>query len=68
MRDSCDPRQNRLLAALLARERDRVFTHLELVPMPRGKILCEPDQILRYVYFPIDCVISFMYDGSRGGR
>ena len=61
MRDSCDPRQNRLLAALLARERDRVFTQLELVPMPRGKILCEPGQILRYVYFPIDCVISFLY-------
>jgi CRP-like cAMP-binding protein len=29
--------------------------------MPLGKIVCEPGSVLRHVYFPIDCIISFLY-------
>jgi CRP-like cAMP-binding protein len=53
--------QNRLLAALPAAKRRRILPHLQLVGMPLGKVLCEPGSVLRYVYFPIDCIISFSY-------
>lgn len=59
--DDTDPGQNRLLAALRAAERRRIFPHLQLVRMPLGKVLCEPGSALRYVYFPIDCIVSFLY-------
>lgn len=61
MRDGTYPDQNRLLAALPAAERERIFPHLQLVRMPLGKVLCEPGSVLRYVYFPLDCIISFLY-------
>ena len=57
----CDPDQNRLLAALSPAERDRVYPHLRLVPMPLGKVLYESDDILRHVYFPIDSIVSLLY-------
>jgi CRP-like cAMP-binding protein len=60
-RASCDPQQNRLLAALQPAERDRIFPHLDLVPMPLGKMVYEPSHKLRHVYFPVDCIISFLY-------
>jgi hypothetical protein len=61
MPKSCGPQQNRLLAALPAAERERIYPHLELVPMTLGHVLAEPTNVQRYVYFPTDCVISFSY-------
>jgi CRP-like cAMP-binding protein len=55
------PQQNHLLAALPADERDRLYPHLQLVPMPLGKVLYEPGDVQRYVYFPADCIISLLY-------
>ena len=55
------PQRNQLLAALSKEERDRIFPHLTVVPMPLGKVLYEPGDMLRHVYFPIDCIVSLLY-------
>jgi CRP-like cAMP-binding protein len=56
-----DPQQNRLLAALSAAERKRIYPHLQLVPMPLGKILYESDDVMHHVYFPTDSIVSLLY-------
>jgi CRP-like cAMP-binding protein len=56
-----DPRQNHLLAALPAAERERLFPHLELVAMPLGEVLYEPGDALRHVFFPSNCIVSLLY-------
>lgn len=61
------PDENHLLASLLDAERERLHPRLQLVPMPAGKILYEPGDVLKHVYFPIDCVVSLlcvMRDGA----
>src|SRR6202046_3961463 len=55
------PHQNHLLAAFSDTERERLFPHLELVPMPLGQVLYESGDVLRYVYFPTDCIVSLLY-------
>jgi CRP-like cAMP-binding protein len=61
MPPSHDPRQNYLLAALSPAERERLYPHLRLVPMPLGKVLYESGDVLRHVYFPTDCIVSLLY-------
>jgi CRP-like cAMP-binding protein len=56
-----NPQQNHLLAALPSDERERLYPHLELVPMPLGKVLYESGDRLRYVYFPTDSIVSLLY-------
>jgi CRP-like cAMP-binding protein len=56
-----DPQQNHLLAAFSTAERERLFPHLELVSMPLGQVLYESGDVLRYVYFPTDCIVSLLY-------
>ena len=55
------PTQNSLLAALSAPEQERLFSQLELVPMPLGKVLYESGNQLGHVYFPADCIVSLLY-------
>ncbi|MBN8279920.1 MAG: Crp/Fnr family transcriptional regulator [Gammaproteobacteria bacterium] len=55
------PSRNLLLAALPARELDHFARHLELVPMPLGKVLYESDSHQAHVYFPTDCIVSLLY-------
>jgi CRP-like cAMP-binding protein len=55
------PEQNHLLAALPAEARDRIYPHLELVPLPLGKVLYESGDALRHVYFPTDSIVSLLY-------
>jgi len=55
-----------LLAALPTAERGRVFPHLEFLPMPLGGVLYEPGDILPYVYFPTDCIVSLLYMMADG--
>lgn len=62
-----EPQQNRLLKALLAAARERLYPLLEFVPMPLGKVLYESGDMLRHVYFPTDSIVSLLYvmeDGS----
>src|ERR1051326_8582170 len=63
---SHDPQQNHLLAALSPAERDRIYPHLQLVPMPLGKVLYESGDVLRHVYFPTDSIISLLYVMADG--
>src|SRR5436305_922780 len=56
-----DPRQNQLLAALSAAERERLYPALQLVQMPLGKVLYESGDALRHVYFPVDSIVSLLY-------
>jgi len=55
------PQQNHLLAALPAEVKGRLFPHLELVPLPLGKVLYESGDALRHVYFPTDSIVSLLY-------
>ncbi len=67
MRSAHEPVENNLLGALSQAERERIYPHLQLVPMPLGKVLYESGDVQRHVYFPTDCIISLLYvmkDGS----
>jgi CRP-like cAMP-binding protein len=55
------PIGNQLLAALSQQEASRIFPHLKLVSMPLGKVLYESGDVLRHVYFPVDCIVSLLY-------
>lgn len=61
-----DPRQNHLLAALPEAEFARLAPHLELVSMPRLKVLCESGMHLRHVYFPTTTIASLLYVTENG--
>jgi CRP-like cAMP-binding protein len=60
------PRQNHLLAALPETEYDRLLPHLELVQMPLGQVIYESGDVLRYAYFPTDCIVSLLYVLATG--
>jgi CRP-like cAMP-binding protein len=60
------PQQNHLLAALPADVQQRLFPHLELVPLPLGKVLYESGDALRHVYFPTDSIVSLLYMMESG--
>lgn len=55
------PQQNYLLAALSGIEQERLYPHLQLVPMPLGKVLYESGDVLRHVYFPTNSIVSLLY-------
>jgi CRP-like cAMP-binding protein len=61
MPETHHPEQNHILAALRPAERERLFPHLQLVPMPLGKVLYESGEVLRHVYFPTDSIVSLLY-------
>lgn len=63
---SCNPLQNQLLAVLSAAERERIYPHLQLVPMPLGKVLYESGDVLHHVYFPVDSIVSLLYVLANG--
>ena len=59
-------RQNRLLAVLASPEVERLFPHLELVPLPLGKVLYESGDQLNHVYFPTTAIVSLLYELEDG--
>ncbi|HYD60244.1 MAG TPA: Crp/Fnr family transcriptional regulator [Noviherbaspirillum sp.] len=56
-----NPQQNHLLAALPPEEFGRLQPHLELVPMPLGKVLYESGSQMQHVYFPTTSIVSLLY-------
>lgn len=50
--------QNLLLAGLPAKERNAVLQHCEAVELQFGSQLCEANQPMRYLYFPLTAFIS----------
>ena len=61
MPTSHSPKQNHLLAALPAKEFERLSPRLELVPMRLGEALYESGGRLRHVYFPTTSIVSLLY-------
>ena len=71
------PEQNRILRALPQPERERLYSHLELIPLPLGMVVYESGARLRHIYFPTNSIVSLLYvlkDGAsaeipvRAGR
>lgn len=60
------PEQNHLLAALTPEVRERLYPHLEFVPLPLGKVLYESGHTLRHLYFPTDSIVSLLYVMENG--
>jgi CRP-like cAMP-binding protein len=62
-----DHRANRLLAAMKEEDFARLEPFLEIVDLPRGKVLYETGKSIWHAYFPHDCVVSLiavMEDGD----
>jgi CRP-like cAMP-binding protein len=60
------PEQNHLLAALPPLEFGRLAPQLEPVALRLGEFIYEPDEQLRYAYFPTTAVISLHYVTESG--
>jgi len=60
------PLQNHLLAALPDEVKQRLFPHLEMVPLELGKVLYESGDTMRHVYFPTDSIVSLLYVMESG--
>jgi len=56
-----DPRQNHILASLPPAARERLFPHLKLVTLPLASVLYEAGDAQRYIYFPVDSIVSLLY-------
>ena len=61
-----DPRGNHLLAALSASDWARWLPLLELVELPLGKVIYEPDVVMGHVYFPTTAIVSLLYVMENG--
>jgi CRP-like cAMP-binding protein len=61
-----NPNQNHLLAMLPTEEYERLVQHLELVLLPIGKMLYEPDEQMQHAYFPITSIVSLHYVMESG--
>lgn len=60
------PNQNRLIAALPDAEFASVAAHLDLVSLPLGFMVYEPDTQLEHAYFPTTAVVSLHYVMESG--
>ena len=64
---SQDSRRNQLLAALPPEEFSRISQELELVDLALSDSLGEPNREMKYVYFPVDCIVSLLCLMEDGG-
>jgi hypothetical protein len=63
---SHSPKQNRILAVLPLADYARLLPNLELVNIPVGEGVYEPDIRITHLYFPIDCIIARLYEPENG--
>src|ERR1700731_289827 len=54
------PPANRLLAALPAKEYQRLLPQLEPVPLRFAQIIYNPGDTIRHVYFPNNAIVSLL--------
>jgi CRP-like cAMP-binding protein len=54
------PAANRLLAALPRKDQQHLLRSCEQIELVVTDVLCEPDERIRHVYFPIDSFISLV--------
>jgi CRP-like cAMP-binding protein len=61
-----DPCENRLIAALAERDRQRWLRQLERVELRLGQALYESGDTLSHVYFPTTAIVSLLYVMESG--
>lgn len=54
------PQQNLLLASLSGEVQERLFSSMEWVELPQGKVIFESGDTVRHVYFPTDSIIAML--------
>lgn len=59
-------RANHLLAALPFADFVRWLPQFESVELPYGRVLCDSNQMLSYVYFPTTSIVSLIYQLESG--
>lgn len=59
-RELTTPVTNGLIAGLPRADRNRILGRCSTVDLAFGEILCDPDEVLRHVYFPLDGFISLV--------
>jgi hypothetical protein len=60
------PEKNRLLNALPPADRARIYPHLKLISLPFESVLYEAGDTQRYIYFPVDSIVSLLYVLKNG--
>ena len=60
------PEANRLLCELPEDVKHRINPHLDLVELKLGQVIGEAGCKMRYVYFPVDSIISLLYVMENG--
>jgi CRP-like cAMP-binding protein len=53
--------QNYLLAALSEGTQERLFSSMDWVALPQGEMLYDSGEVISYVYFPADSIISLLH-------
>lgn len=66
MSEPVSPLVNHLLDAFPADVQKRLFPFLRLDRLRTGKVLCQSSSPVREVYFPIDSIVSLMYETNGG--
>lgn len=66
IRSEHSPLQNALLAALPAADWAHVGNQFEQVFLPFGRVLFEPDEEVRHMYFPVDALVALMCPLANG--
>jgi len=60
-------RKNRLLAALEPEDLSALEPHLEVVELPKGKVIYDVDETVRHTYFPHNAIVSLSTILKDGG-
>ena len=58
--------QNRLLAAIPPEELEHLAPHFQRVPLVFGEILFEAGDLIEFIYFPINGMISMIASTENG--
>ena len=58
--------KNLLIDALSLDTQRRLRPHLEMVKLEQGKVIAESGDAMKHIYFPIDSVVSLLYDTRDG--
>ena len=66
MKTLSDPSENRLIAALTERDRQRWLPQLEPVELRLGQALYESGDTLSHVFFPTTAIVSLLYVMENG--
>lgn len=64
--DHHNPLENHLLAALPEEEYAHLLPNLQLVFLPLGEVLYEPDTKMRYLFFPVNAIVALLYVTEDG--